>query len=42
MLARGVFLAPSPYEAGFLSIRHGEEELQWTLKAAREAVEAIQ
>jgi glutamate-1-semialdehyde 2,1-aminomutase len=42
MLARGVFLAPSPYEAGFLSIRHGEEELQWTLMAAREAVEAIQ
>jgi len=41
MLDRGVFLAPSPYEAGFLSVMHGEAELQWTLKAAREAVEAI-
>ncbi len=37
MLARGVFLAPSAFEAGFLSIRHGEEELALTLKAAREA-----
>ena len=41
MLNRGVFLAPSPYEAGFLSVRHGEEELQLTLEAAREAVEAV-
>ena len=37
MLARGVFLAPSAFEAGFLSIRHGEEELALTLQAAREA-----
>jgi len=37
MLARGVFLAPSAFEAGFLSIRHGEDELALTLRAAREA-----
>jgi glutamate-1-semialdehyde 2,1-aminomutase len=41
MLARGVFLAPSPFEAGFLSIRHGEKELEVTLEAAREAAEAV-
>lgn len=37
MLARGVFLAPSAFEAGFLSIQHGEDELDLTLTAAREA-----
>ncbi|MEX1258662.1 MAG: glutamate-1-semialdehyde 2,1-aminomutase [Gemmatimonadota bacterium] len=41
MLRRGVFLAPSPFEAGFLSIRHGEEELAFTLEAARGAAEAL-
>jgi len=39
MLERGVFLAPSAFEAGFLSIRHGEEELEATLAAAREAAQ---
>ncbi|TVP55035.1 MAG: glutamate-1-semialdehyde-2,1-aminomutase [Gemmatimonadales bacterium] len=39
MLERGVFLAPSPFEAGFLSIRHGDRELVLTLNAAREAAE---
>jgi glutamate-1-semialdehyde 2,1-aminomutase len=33
MLAQGVYLAPSAYEAGFLSMAHGEEELVATLKA---------
>jgi glutamate-1-semialdehyde 2,1-aminomutase len=41
MLRRGVFLAPSAFEAGFVSTRHGEEELQLTLKAAREAAECV-
>jgi glutamate-1-semialdehyde 2,1-aminomutase len=41
MLARGVFLAPSAFEAGFVSVVHGEKELEWTLKAAREAAEAV-
>jgi glutamate-1-semialdehyde 2,1-aminomutase len=35
MLEEGVFLAPSAFEAGFLSIRHGEDELAHTLAAAR-------
>jgi glutamate-1-semialdehyde 2,1-aminomutase len=41
MLRRGVFLAPSPFAAGFLSIRHGEEELTFTLEAARGAAEML-
>lgn len=41
MLQRGIFLAPSPFEAGFLSIRHGEKELELTLEAAHEAAETI-
>jgi glutamate-1-semialdehyde 2,1-aminomutase len=35
MLRRGVYLAPSAYEAGFLSSAHGEDEIALTLEAAR-------
>ena len=41
MLERGVFLAPSAFEAGFVSVQHGEAELQLTLEAARGAAEAV-
>jgi glutamate-1-semialdehyde 2,1-aminomutase len=37
MLRRGVYLAPSAFEAGFLSSAHGEVEIAHTLEAAREA-----
>lgn len=37
MLARGVYLAPSQFEAGFLSSAHGEREIDQTLAAAGEA-----
>ena len=37
MLDRGVYLAPSAYEAGFVSIAHGAAELEATFGAAREA-----
>ena len=37
MLERGVYLAPSAYEAGFVSAAHGEPELEATFRAAREA-----
>jgi glutamate-1-semialdehyde 2,1-aminomutase len=37
MLARGVYLAPSAYEAGFVSAAHGAAEIEATLAAAREA-----
>lgn len=34
MLRRGVYLAPSAFEAGFVSAAHGEKEIQHTLDAA--------
>jgi glutamate-1-semialdehyde 2,1-aminomutase len=37
MLERGVYLAPSQFEAGFLSAAHGEAEIESTIQAAREA-----
>jgi glutamate-1-semialdehyde 2,1-aminomutase len=37
MLVRGVYLAPSAYEAGFVSAAHGQTEIDTTLAAAREA-----
>ena len=37
MLEQGVYLAPSAYEAGFVSGAHGEAELEATLAAARKA-----
>ncbi len=37
MLDRGVYLAPSAYEAGFVSAAHGSEEIAATLAAAQEA-----
>lgn len=36
MLERGVYFAPSAFEAGFLSSAHGEAEIAHTLAAARE------
>ncbi len=33
MLANGVYLAPSQFEAGFLSIAHGADEIEATLRA---------
>ena len=37
MLDRGVYLAPSAFEAGFVSSMHGDAEIAATLAAAREA-----
>ena len=41
MLARGVYLAPSAYEAGFVSAAHGAAEIEATLAAARDAFRAL-
>jgi len=38
MLTKGVYLAPSQFEAAFLSLAHGEEELHHTVRAAEEAL----
>jgi glutamate-1-semialdehyde 2,1-aminomutase len=37
MLERGVYLAPSQFEAGFVSLAHTGEEIESTIHAAREA-----
>ncbi|CAE8590200.1 unnamed protein product [Polarella glacialis] len=36
MLERGVYLAPSQYEAGFTGLCHTEEDVDYTLKMAKE------
>lgn len=40
MLREGIYLAPSQFEAFFWSTRHGDEELDRTLRAQRIALEA--
>jgi glutamate-1-semialdehyde 2,1-aminomutase len=39
MLDRGVYLAPSPYEAGFVSLAHRPSDIDETIEAARRALE---
>lgn len=41
MLDAGVYLAPSAYEAGFISAAHGDAEIGATLDAARAAFNAL-
>ncbi len=41
MLDRGVYLAPSAFEAGFVSIAHDEAVIEATLSAARDAFRTI-
>ncbi len=38
MIHRGVYLAPSQFEAGFVSAAHGDAEIEQTLAAAREVL----
>jgi glutamate-1-semialdehyde 2,1-aminomutase len=40
MLERGVYLAPSQFEAAFVSLAHDDAAVEQTLAAAREALEA--
>ena len=41
MLERGIYLAPSAFEAGFVSASHGALEIETTVLAAREALQSI-
>jgi glutamate-1-semialdehyde 2,1-aminomutase len=41
MLDRGVYLAPSQFEAGFLSAAHTPEDIDRTVQAAREAMAGV-
>jgi glutamate-1-semialdehyde 2,1-aminomutase len=42
LLQRGVYLAPSQFEAGFLSTAHGDEEIDATVAAVREALASLE
>ena len=41
MLRRGIYLAPIPFEAGFTSLAHSEEEIDKTIEAFDESFNAI-
>lgn len=41
MLERGVYLAPSQYEAGFMSLAHSEKDVEDTIQIAREVMKAL-
>ncbi len=41
MLKRGIYLAPSAFEAGFVSAKHGNTDIEATIQAARESAQEI-
>lgn len=41
MLKRGVNLAPSAFEAGFISAAHSDEDITFTIQAAKETFEEM-
>jgi glutamate-1-semialdehyde 2,1-aminomutase len=41
MLERGIYLAPSAFEVGFISSAHGDEEIAKTLDAARQTMATL-
>jgi glutamate-1-semialdehyde 2,1-aminomutase len=41
MLERGIYLAPSQYEAVFLSTAHTDENIDYTLEQAREVLKSL-
>ena len=41
MLERGVYLAPSAYEAGFMSLAHTQDDIENTIAAAREVFQSL-
>lgn len=41
MLEKGIYLAPSTYEAGFMSLAHTEEDVDNTIAAAKEVMATL-
>ncbi len=41
MLHAGIYIAPSQYEAGFLSIAHTDDDIETTLRAGAEALKSL-
>ena len=41
MLKQGVYLAPSSYEAGFISITHTNDDIDETIEAAKKVFSTL-
>jgi glutamate-1-semialdehyde 2,1-aminomutase len=41
MLEQGIYIAPSQFEAGFISTAHSAEDIEKTIKAARSTLAAL-
>jgi glutamate-1-semialdehyde 2,1-aminomutase len=41
MLDHGIYLAPSAFEAGFVSAAHSDADIDATIEAAREVFKAL-
>ena len=41
MLEQGIYIAPSPYETGFISMAHGNDEIDTTIAAMDKALSVI-
>jgi glutamate-1-semialdehyde 2,1-aminomutase len=41
MLAEGIYLAPSQFEAGFISAAHGKTDIEKTVKAAAKVMRGL-
>lgn len=41
LLERGIYIAPSPYETGFLSLAHSHEEIDLTLEKIEQALQTL-
>jgi glutamate-1-semialdehyde 2,1-aminomutase len=41
MLDRGVNFAPSAFEAGFISAAHSDEDIEFTIQAAKDTFQSM-
>lgn len=41
MLERGVYLAPSQFEAGFTGLAHTDEDIEFTIAAAKDVLKSL-
>ena len=41
MIERGIYLPPSQFETAFISLAHGEAEIEETVAAAREVFKSL-
>jgi glutamate-1-semialdehyde 2,1-aminomutase len=41
MMERGVYLAPSQFEVGFVSLAHTEQDIETTVRAAGEVLKTL-